>query len=415
LDAPSASYTSLVVVAHEKRDRLAGILRGKNVGTPISASHTTATRRTLEKNPVDIGRAHTLLAAIAVTAGNTITAADHLSTALTLFEQYGRQRETAIASCNLGDLYLRQSEYALAETTLGRAPGIAKRIGMNATLAATYGNLGVLARRRGHLAEAEGWYRQGLDLALQINDPVYISLLRSYLASVLREQGRFGEASALLLRSLTLGRAMHNVPCLGVALVALGQLRMAQVAHEEHASSTGSTKRSQSLWRARATLQRALTFEEVEVETRTEGLVALAQVSLLLGDLESAYGQAIEALELAQQSEQRALIAQAKQVLGTIHLAQDRLELADTYFEQAMQDFRTHGMLLEWARTSHGYGQSLLQRMSAGEVSYQQGLGYLQEAYLVFRESNAVVDLQVVSRLLTRYSSTEQGDADMAQ
>jgi hypothetical protein len=34
-DAPSASYTSLVVIAHEKRGRLAGILWGKNVGTPL--------------------------------------------------------------------------------------------------------------------------------------------------------------------------------------------------------------------------------------------------------------------------------------------------------------------------------------------------------------------------------------------
>src|SRR5258706_14228388 len=48
-------------------------------------SLSTYSRRTLEGDPVDLGRTHTLLAAIAVTLGKSIEALTHLNTALAIF------------------------------------------------------------------------------------------------------------------------------------------------------------------------------------------------------------------------------------------------------------------------------------------------------------------------------------------
>src|SRR6266571_3012561 len=61
-----------------------------------NAFHSTATRRTLEGDPVDLGRIHRLLAGITATIGQTSIALDHLNTALAIFEQYDRLREIAL-------------------------------------------------------------------------------------------------------------------------------------------------------------------------------------------------------------------------------------------------------------------------------------------------------------------------------
>src|SRR5258707_1302161 len=75
--------------------------------------HSTATRRTLDGDPVDLRRTNTLLAAIAATIGESTIALDHLNTALTIFEQYERQREIAMVCGNIGDVYLRKAEHTL--------------------------------------------------------------------------------------------------------------------------------------------------------------------------------------------------------------------------------------------------------------------------------------------------------------
>src|SRR5205085_2330457 len=78
----------------------------------------THSRRTLEGDPVDLGRIHTLLAAIAATMGQSTQALTHLNTVLPIFEQFDRQREIAIVCGNLGDLYLRRAEHSKAQATL---------------------------------------------------------------------------------------------------------------------------------------------------------------------------------------------------------------------------------------------------------------------------------------------------------
>ncbi len=103
-----------------------------------------------------------------------------------------------------------------------------------------------------------------------------------------------------LRQALTISRAMNFTPCIGIALVVLGQLRIAQalVVQENDSGSPGTIKRPANssythlLRRARISLQRALALEGLEAETRTEGQLALAQVALLLGEIDEAQQQA---------------------------------------------------------------------------------------------------------------------------
>lgn len=154
------------------------------------------------------------------------------------------------------------------------------------------------------------------------------------------------------------------------------------------------------LLKAEISLQRALSLEGLEAETRTEGQLALAMVAFLLDEIDEAHQQAIQVVDQAQRYEQVWLMASAQRLMGSILVAQGEQEQANEYFQRALEMFDHSGMRLEWARTLQSYGMALLERHSSVESSYMQGLKYLQEASQTFRECNANLDLQFVERQL---------------
>ncbi|HEX6109581.1 MAG TPA: tetratricopeptide repeat protein, partial [Ktedonobacteraceae bacterium] len=357
--------------AHQALSIFEDVLQQQNRAA-TNAFYSTATRRTLEGDPVDLGRTHRLLAAIAATVGQSTIALDHLNTALAIFEQYDRQLEIAIVCGNIGDVYLRKGEHMLAQAALRRSLSIAERIGDASILSVAFGNLGILAARLGDLSEAEACCKQALVLAVQINDPVYMSLWQGYLAPILQDQGRVNEAKVSVRQALTISRAMSFFPCIGIALVELGQLHIAHalVVQENDSVSPGTIKRpakssyTHFLRRARISLQRALALEGLEAETRTEGLLALAKVALLLGEIDEAQQQATRAINEAQRYEQTWLFACSQQLIGTILAVQGQYEQAETYFMQSLEAFNNCGMRLQWARTLQSFGLALLEQHS---------------------------------------------------
>jgi tetratricopeptide (TPR) repeat protein len=198
---------------------------------------------------------------------------------------------------------------------------------------------------------------------------------------------------------------MKIAPCIGFALIILGQLRISQAIFSEEGNSPTAMKQGQGtvrlLYRAKTSLQHALTTEGLEAEAKIEGQLALAHVMLLLGELETAYQLAINAIEEARTHEQIWLIALSQRLLATVLAAKGQQEPAKTYFEQAMQFFQEIGMRLEWGRALRSYGMVLVQWTSIEDAKYQQGLSYLQQACQIFRECNAALDLRVVERILS--------------
>src|SRR5579875_1421028 len=378
---------------------------------PIHLARSTRLRRALSGDPVELGRTYVLLGLIATSAGQSREATLHWNEALALFEQYDRQREIAIVCCNLGDVHLRRAEYSQAQSFLRRSLNIAERIGDLPIVCMSFNNLGMLAARAGDLVDAEDWYRKGLVQAQRIDDPVNMSILYTYLTNVLQDQGRLEEATEYVLKGLSISRAIGIPPCTGFSLIASGSLRLAQYAQLQ--SNGESAELSQEvterhLKRAKKTLLHALTLEGIEAETRTEGELALAQVELLLGEVESAQRRTLRTLEEADRFELVWLIARAQRVMGSILARQDQQEQARHYFEQALQTLRKTGMRLEFARALHEYGSALMgwSDLESQESSrYEQGLEYLREAYKILVECKAVLDAQLVERALSRFES----------
>ena len=358
----------------------------------------TRLRRTLEGDPVDVARTHRLLGSLAYSTGQPTLALKHLNQALVLLEQHDHQREIAHVCCNVGHIHMQKAEHELAQTFLRRSLTLAERIGDIPLTAVVFSNLGELAARSGNLVEAESWYRRSLELAEQVDDHVYMSTWNVELASVLQDQGRLPVAMACIHRALSIGRTINNAPCIGLALVALGNVRILQA--REQADAVGAVAKHNApteqrfLVRARATLQRALALQGLEAETKVKGQLALAHISLILGETVMAQQQAVQTLEEAGRYESVRLLACTHRLLGNILATQGQAEEAEQHFQQAIQLFSTSGMRLEYARTLQSYGLTLLQ------THPQQALHHLHEAQDLYRECQATLDLQALDRLL---------------
>ncbi len=353
-------------------------------------------RRTLIADLVDLGRVHILLGAITASNGQYQKAYTHLSTALAIFEQRDHQREIAIVCCNLGDLYLRKAEYTQAQSVLRRSLSTAERIGDVPVISFAVGNLGILDLRIGNLVDAETELRRGIAFAERVNDPLSTSMQYSYLATVLQEQGKLSDAKSTVYHALMIGRGPHIIPYVGLTLVAIANLRIAQASVMNfNADSTISLQEKEYFLRsAEKTCQHALSYEGIEAETRIEGQLTQVQVQLQLHEVEAAYQQAQQTLQEARQAELTWLVAKVQRMLGTILVEMGQLPEATKFFEQAAHTFRKHSMRLEYGRTLQQHGLLLTQYESDNNKSYQHGLSLLQEAHQLFTECHAQLDLQ---------------------
>jgi predicted ATPase len=278
---------------------------------PPDPSTLTRIRLTLLGDPVDLGRTYALLGALTSAVGRRSEALEHLNMALAMYERYDRQREIAHVSNNIGYLHLKKAEYTLAKAFLQRAFSLAERIGDVPLMSVVFHNLGDLAAASDDVLEAETYYTKGLQLAEQVEDREYISLWNCDLADIYLSQGMLVDAQICVVKALKAARAIRNIPCLGLALVALGNVRMAQ-------ARSGTARAMHVLKLARSTLQRALALQGLEVETRVRGHLALAEVLLWMGQNEAAREEATRALEEAHRFELMAMLKECELLLNKI-------------------------------------------------------------------------------------------------
>jgi predicted ATPase len=279
--------------------------------SPPDPSTITRIRLTLLGDPVDLGRTYALLGALTSAVGRRSEALEYLNMALALYERYDRQREIAHVSNNIGYLHLKKAENTLAKAFLQRAFSLAERIGDFPLMSVVFHNLGDLAAASDDTQEAENYYTKGLQLAEQVEDREYVSLWNCDLAGVYLSQGRIVDAQICVVKALKAARAIRNIPCLGFALVALGNVRIAQ-------AKSGTARAMHELKLARSTLQRALAFQGLEVEARVRGHLALAEVLLLMGQNEAAREEATRALEEAHRFELMAMLKECELLLNKI-------------------------------------------------------------------------------------------------
>ncbi len=364
----------------------------------------TRIRRILAAEPINLGRVQALLGTIACSSGRMTEALEYLKAALTLYEEHGYQREISIVCCNLGDLYLRRADHVLAHICLQRSLQIAEHVGDLPSVAVAAGNLGLLALHSGQLVEAEQWLRRSVAQCEYLDEPFYGCLFRAYLAISLLDQGRESEARGVLCRALKQARTSRTIiPAQSQALVTLGALHLAQAAVcEMESDDLLAEDRTRMLKLAQRILRRALAVPAMEVETRIEGQLLLAQALLQQGAVQEAEEYVKEALTELERCQLLWLFPWALRVSGCIYARYGLFARACHYFERSLQAARRHDLRLEQARTARHYAALLL---SQGEgyldpLDEQRGRDYLQEALRIFTACHARREVELVRRLL---------------
>lgn len=261
--------------------------------------HTTRTERTLQGDPVDLGRTHAFLGILYDSIGQPDEALSHLQTAQSCYEQYDQKREIAHVSCNIGHIYVKMAQDQLAIAALNRSRGIAEQIGDRPLPAVIDYNMATLAFFTHDLVQAETLYRRALKAAEGFNDREYVSRWNVELAAMLQEQGgkeQLKEARLCVARALRIGRSMHNTPCIGGALIALGNLYLSEAMQT---SKKLPSTRTHLLEKAQRAIVQAQHMTGLEAETQIRGQLAHAQLTLLLGKRKQAQQEMRQVLERA--------------------------------------------------------------------------------------------------------------------
>ncbi len=255
-------------------------------------SRMTRLQRTLAGDPVDKGRAHTLIGLIAIVTGQAAEALTELLKAYTIYQQHHQIRELAIVCGNLGDLYMRRAAYEQAQEALEEALYLADKMGYAALSNFTTGNLGVVALRQGNLERAEECFVQALNGSTQCNEKASMSFWASYVGEVAIAQGQIEKARRYVAQALVYARQCHFEPYLGKALVIAASLHLTSLLQ-----SPSNTKHR----KAPKVLQQALSLNGIEAETRIEARLVAARLAALEGDRAASQAQAHAALDEAQQ------------------------------------------------------------------------------------------------------------------
>lgn len=385
-----------------------------------SLQFETRTERAIVGDPLEVGRAHELLGIIAASVGQLSDALNHMYIALSIFEQHGLVIAMAQLCSNLGVAHASRSEHAVARTYLHRSLDLAERMGYLHIMSVASGNLGEMASRTGNLLEAEEWFRRSIAISERSNEREHTSWCSVSLAAALQDQGNLQSAAESVRKALMIARSIKSARCVGAALVALADLRTKQAIFICHLQEGESHERVplpsatciRLLLRARSTVLRAIAIEELETDLVVEGHYILAMIYFLLGDVEAARSEAIRTVADANQYEVPRILARSQQLLGRILAVQGEYKQADAYFEQALQVFREGDLRLDYARTVHDYGVTLLERNEPGDVNYQRGLDCLHEARTVYTDCHAALNLTWVENILKQYEPQVIGTVD---
>jgi thioredoxin-like negative regulator of GroEL len=196
-------------------------------------------------------------------------------------------------------------------------------------------NMGELAEAEGDLEQAERLYKQALEQAEapgeDDRDYDYISRWNARLAAIVQAQGKLDEAATCVSRAWRVAHSIRSMPCLAQALVALGNIRIAQAGLlEKQTLGLGKglprvvadklARRLRLLDHARVDLERVKALgRQVDVETTIRGRLALAHVSFLQGRREEAYTQLRQIILDAQKHELAQVVLRARELLAQVN------------------------------------------------------------------------------------------------
>jgi tetratricopeptide (TPR) repeat protein len=142
--------------------------------------------------------------------GNYKEAKILLEEAIEVFRKENDEKDLASALSQLSQVLFRMNDFTATVKPLQESVTIRTRIGDYHGLSTDYQMMGNMLMVGDNLDEAEGWFRDGLGLAIGVDDRILISTALSNLGVVNYRKGKFGDAKKVFMESQEIRKALND-------------------------------------------------------------------------------------------------------------------------------------------------------------------------------------------------------------
>jgi class 3 adenylate cyclase/tetratricopeptide (TPR) repeat protein len=323
-----------------------------------------------------------------------------------------------------GLINTRLGNYDSASTQCEICLRVAEELGEVAVLARSYTLLGHLNRLQGNSAMAVWYFQRGLDLYEIVGDINGQAIAHDLIATALFHMGRWQEAERQYRQAREMCALIGNKYSMALADnnlggIALNQGRLDEALTLYRRALRSLEKISESLYvqgalhvnlghtfirrgeleQAQEHLQIAERyFEQTQArDWLPEMYRHLAEVALLLGDVEKASVQATRALDTARELSMRNEEGNSLRVLADVALAQDRVDRAARLLEESVSILHEAQDEYEWARSVLAQAELMLARGAKASC-----VEMLERVESVFDRLGACLEMAKVDALRKR-------------
>jgi tetratricopeptide (TPR) repeat protein len=320
------------------------------------------------------------------------SAKEDFETALKLHKRENNKRSEATALSNLGVVAKKRSNLDEAEQYHKDSLEIKREIGDRSGEAKSLGNLGVIAKERGNLGKAEKYYKDSLDIHRKIGDRSGEAKSLGNLGLVAKERGHLDRAEKYHKDSLEIKREIGDRSGEATALNNLGLIA-----------------------RERDNLDEAEKYHEESLEIKREigdrsgeanSLNNLGLVARERDNLDEAEQYHEDSLEIKREIGDRSGEATALNNLGVVARERGNLDEAEQYHQEALEIVVETGSRIREAKI----------RTNLGEVEKKRDQLEDSEEYLqkAFEEAEKIesrlIAIDAVENLVDIYEEKEEID-----
>ncbi|HEY54067.1 MAG TPA: tetratricopeptide repeat protein, partial [Caldilineae bacterium] len=285
----------------------------------------------------------------------------------------------------MGYGYIYIGQLVEAETVMLRGLALRRRLDEKVGLAYSLSNLSGLYFFKGDFARSQEAAEEAYAVAVAAGDPYGKDAALQNLGCVFLEQGLLNEAIGYLERALAIAREIGDKPLVAEALADMGR------AYARKGDAPAALQFLQE------SLHRF--GDGGEIWYRSKSHEYLAEFWLSLGQVEEAYVQARQALEIARALQSPYYLGEVHRMMGRV-LAHEDMDTAEEtpahHFEESLRWNQGRGFRANLARTLAAYGRYLLAD-GRGEQR-RRGKEMVERARALFVDLGMAWDLAMLDR-----------------